>query len=219
MKSLQRGLTMIELLATMVLMSMIMVLMSGALSQVSQVLRVSDAAQAGFLPKWRSERLLGEVVSQWVIDPQRSFEAGLKKLEFVGEPELAKFNSFSLPWVIDGQSGSALLEVQRNADSSTLWLKPWAQVLDTSPRAGSETPALELGKWPVPVVLRYVDELGQEFAQWPPNGVSQTRALPAGLRVRQADGAQPVLLGFSYEGHGDPVERNSLAGFFSGGGQ
>jgi hypothetical protein len=202
---------MVELLATMVLLGMIMVLMSGALSQVSQVLRVSDEAQAGFLPQWRSRRLLSEVVSQWTIDPQRRFAVGLRQRDFVGDEQESRFNSLALPWAM-GQSQSAVLRVQREAEKAALVLAPYPQKIDAITKAGvASQETIEIAYWEVPVVLRYVDASGLEHGQWPPTGLDKYKALPVSLRVRQADGSQSLLLAFGFQGHQDLPNRGGLA--------
>jgi prepilin-type N-terminal cleavage/methylation domain-containing protein len=203
----QKGLTLVELLATMVLMALIMGLMVTAMGQVSQVLRVSNELDAGFLPKWRQSRLFVELIENLALDPKDD-------RAFVGKPEIATFRSFASPFGEPGIAGGLQLELVDDAQQADVALLQLSPVKPAS--FGQVAPErLNLGRFNGRMALRYVDSAYVEHAQWPPFGATDEHVLPSAVIVRDRFGQQEAYLVASYAG---PTMRqgNGLSQIFSG---
>ncbi len=188
----QRGLTLVELLATMVLMALIMSLMATAMGQVSQVLRVSNELDAGFLPKWRQSRMFVELIENMALDPK-------DEKPFVGQPDAVVFRSFASPFGEPGVAQALRLELVEDAqqsDSALLQLSP----VQSTELGRAKPESLNLAKISGRLALRYVDREGFEHPQWPPLGASAEHVLPSAVIVRDRFGQQEAHLAAAYAG-------------------
>lgn len=81
----EAGLTLIELLVTVVILSFTVALMSGAFTQISQILRISSDQSNGFPARWIQSRAIYEMVGNMVIDPTRekAFRGDYQSIEMV----------------------------------------------------------------------------------------------------------------------------------------
>ena len=184
----QRGLTLIELLVTVVILSFTVALMSGAFGQIAQMLRVSTEHSNGFLGRWNQSRALYDMVANMVIDPTL-------EQPFTGRPEQLDMVTLAVPDSPPGAPRAArlLLKPAADADNSTDLL------LDTSAqRSGSA--ALRLTRFPGRLEFRYVDRQGEEHLQWPPFGVTANRPMPSGIVLKDMSDQRVIVRAAAFEG-------------------
>lgn len=200
-RSSQRGLTLIELLITIVILSFTVALMSGAFVQIAQMLRVSSEQNNGFLDRWNQSRALYEMVGNITIDPTLS-------VPFSGSEGHMDMVTLSMP---DGPQGVArqarvsLIVSEEDEDTTEL-------ILD-APAIGAKQPSMLLARIPGKLEFRYVDHKGVDHGQWPPSGVAVYRALPSVVLLRSTDGRRLLVRAAAYEGYLDP-KNNAMAQAF-----
>jgi len=184
----QHGMTLIELLVTVVILGFAVGIMSGAFTQIAQMLRVSTEHSNGFLGRWNQSRALYDMVSNMVIDP------ALEK-PFAGQPMQLDMVTLALP---DGPRGVArrarlrLKSADTDDDSTELWLE--------NPAVADTPSSIGLARFPGRLEFRFVDHKAQEHTQWPPGGTTIYRALPSAILIRQVDGSRLVVRMAAYEG-------------------
>ena len=188
----QRGVTLIELLVTVVILGFVVGLMSGAFNQISQMLRVSSNHNNQFLGRWTQSRALYDLVSNLVIDP------ALEK-PFVGQPntmDAVSLASPNRPW---GLASHVEVKIKRAQSDNVfeVWVQDQGSLPDAKP--------LKVATFRFGIEFVYVDHSGKEFAQWPPSGVGTFRALPSGVLIRETDGQRLLTRMASYEGNLDPA--------------
>lgn len=203
MKQLERQqvLTLIELLVTVVILSFTVALMSGAFGQIAQMLRVSTEHSNGFLGRWNQSRALYDMVANMVIDPT------LEK-PFTGQYQQFDMVTLALP---DGPPGVARparvqLKPATDADNRT-------DLTLQSPTARSDTPPLRLARLPGRLEFRFVDQQGQEYAQWPPDGMADYRPMPSAILLRDTNSQRTIARAAAYEGD-LTVNNNAVAQAF-----
>lgn len=197
----QRGVTLVELLVTVVILSFAVALMSGAFSQIAQMLRVSTEQSNGFLGRWNQSRAMFDMVGNMVIDPT------LEK-PFLGQYDQLDMVTLALP---DGPPGVARparlrLKHANDDDKST-------DLLLENPTAQGAIAATRLTRFAGQLEFRYVDHRGQEQAQWPPTGIATYRPMPSAILIRQIDSHRLVVRAAAYEGNLSP-KNNALAQAF-----
>ena len=104
----QRGLTLIELLVTMVLLGFVVALMSGAFVQIAQMLRISSEHGNGFSGRWTQSRGLQDAVANMLPDPAYD-------IPLVGSSARMTFTTLALPPLADGVARLAKLILKTNA--------------------------------------------------------------------------------------------------------
>lgn len=197
----QHGLTLIELLVTVVILSFTVALMSGAFGQIAQMLRVSTEHSNGFLGRWNQSRALYDMVANMVIDPT------LDK-PFTGQHLQLDMVTLAFP---DGSPGAArparvLLKPTPNTDNSTdLQLE--------GPSDPSSQPVMRLARLPGRLEFRFIDHRGQEHAQWPPSGVSEFRPMPSAVLLIDTNSQRTIVRAAAYEGNLTP-KNNDIAQAF-----
>ncbi|NMM77911.1 hypothetical protein B2J88_36260 [Rhodococcus sp. SRB_17] len=197
----QQGLTLIELLVTVVILSFTVALMSGAFGQIAQMLRVSTEHSNGFLSRWNQSRALYDMVANMVIDPT------LEK-PFTGQYQQLDMVTLALPNGPPGAPRPAHLQLKpaADADNST-------DLILQNPAAQSSTAPLKLARLPGRLEFRFVDHQGQEHAQWPPNGVAEYRPLPSAIVLKDTYSQQAIARAAAYEGSLAP-KNNAIAQAF-----
>lgn len=184
----QQGLTLIELLVTIVILGFTVALMSGAFHQISQILRISSEQSNGFLFRWNNNRALYNIITNMVLDPS------LEK-PFVGSYQRLETTTTSPPDLLPGTPRTVRLRLSPAADSDEvfeLWLDP----LQENPHR----PPMKLASFPHRVEFRFVDHRGVEHQQWPPNGVAEQRPMPNSVILRDIDKQDMVFRVASYPG-------------------
>jgi prepilin-type N-terminal cleavage/methylation domain-containing protein len=197
----QRGLTLIELLVTVVILSFTVALMSGALGQIAQMLRVSTEHSNGFLGRWNQSRALYDMVANMVIDPTL-------ERPFTGQAEQVDMVTLALPDGPPGAARAARLRLKPATDASSS-----TDLLLESPADQSGQPALTLTRFPGWLEFRFIDHQGQEHARWPPSGVAIYRAMPSAVLLKDTESQQLVVRAAAFEGSLSP-KNNSIAQAF-----
>lgn len=188
------GLTLIELLVTVVILSFTVALMSGAFNQISQILRVSSEQSNGFPARWIQSRALYDLVGNMVIDPTR-------EKAFKGDYQSIEAVSLAVPEEQPGIAHAVKLTLKTSKDSeqvSDLLLVPLRTF-------GSEQPQpIKLASFEGRLEFIFVDHLLAEHAQWPPNGMGENRPMPSAILLRATDGKRTVMRLAAYEGNLSP---------------
>jgi general secretion pathway protein J len=185
----QQGLTLIELLVTMVLLSFIVALMSSAFVQISQMLRISSEHGNGFSGRWVQSRALNDIVANMVVDPALP-------VPLTGAPTRVSLTTLSLPPSANGIAQRATLVLRSVNDGATaLQIAP---TLNTTAR--SEGIGFELARFTGRLSFIYLDAQGREHAQWPPLGATQLDKLPTAIGLRDAEKQGSLVQLAHYEG-------------------
>lgn len=200
----QRGLTLIELLVTVVILSFTIALMSGAFSQIAQMLRISSEYSSGFVERWNRSRALYDMVNNMVIDPtlEKPFTGQYQRIEMVtlaspgGPPGVARPAQVTLKAATEIDGGTELLVANPNDDK--------------------RAPPQKLARLPGRLEFRFIDHRGDEHIQWPPSGVAEYRPMPSSIVLRDLDGKTPMYRIATYEGPLSP-KNNALAQAFGAG--
>lgn len=188
----QRGLTLIELLVSMLIMGFVLTLVSQAMYQVSQVTRSAQAVSAALTERWSggwtASPMLANLVAPAEAPEGRAFE---------GEGDrLAGYTTLPL----DGS--------ERGVQAFALELVPEGEGPGTVMRAASVQPDGErsaptpVARFPERAEFAYADAGGQLHARWPSGSVlagRDTADLPQAVAVRsRADGR--ILMWYPFQG-------------------
>ena len=199
-----RGMTLIELLVTVVILGFAVAIMSGAFNQIAQMLRVSTEHSNGFLNRWNQSRALYDMVSNMVIDP------ALEK-PFTGQYQQLDIVTLALPDGPPGVARPARLRLKpANTDDEN------TDLLLINPALNNTSNPTRLTRFPGRVEFRFLDHKGQEHVQWPPNGVATYRALPSAILIRQIDNRRLLIRMATYEGNLNS-KNNNVSQVFGGG--
>lgn len=186
----QRGLTLIELLVTIVILGFTVALMSGAFTQISQMLRVSSEQSNGFLARWNNNRALYNIVTNMVIDP------ALEK-PFIGTYQQMDTTTTSTPDLAPGTPRTIRLRLKLPSDSNDI-TELWLESLNAN------VPSLKLANYPRRLEFRFIDHVGREHQQWPPNGIAEQRPMPNAILLRDIDQQNLVFRAASFPGNLSP---------------
>ena len=201
----QHGLTLIELLVTMVLLGFVVALMSGAFVQIAQMLRISSEYGNGFAGRWVPTRTLQNIVANISQDPNETSP-------LLGAAERVIFSTLALPPNYNGIVQRATLELKRSNYVAGTETQSTLQLLQSNPNAPTDqSKPQELAVFNGRLIFIYLDAQGKEFRQWPPQGTTQTDTLPSAIGLRdEADQGKIVQLAY-YEGE-TTSKRSSGAG-------
>jgi prepilin-type N-terminal cleavage/methylation domain-containing protein len=199
----QRGVTLVELLVSMLILSAVMALVTQAVGQVERIVRVADESQRATAERWGAGWALQSVFANLVAP-----------VEATGAPFSGSADR------IQGYSTTAVLDASDGVRQFELNLRPAADGA-----GGVELQYRELGSSrDVPSAsgvvanftgaaeFSYRNRAGQWFAVWPPAGSATegdvAERLPSAVRVAEAGGralfiTYPVLASGSYQ-RGDP---------------
>lgn len=228
----QRGFTLIELLTTIVILGFVIGVMSGAFSQVAQILRVAAESGSGFQERWLRTRALQELVSNLALSEQEDsrliggadhFEAETlaSPLAEAGAPQRVRLRL--VPVLLpDRRAGTELrLQVLATAGSAgaagTAGAARAAEAADAAYAAyaagapgapdASLAPrheaAIAWTQWPGRLRFGFIDRAGKEFASWPPSE-ERRHELPGEVLLRPDDEDAVLVRSAVFEG---PLER------------
>jgi general secretion pathway protein J len=190
----QTGLTLIELLVTMVLLSFVVILMSGAFVQIAQMLRISSDHGNGFTGRWVQSRVLQDIVANMIIDPVESEP-------FIGTDSRSRLTTLAIPPNQSGIGETATLELIRSpystAEDGTTRLEIIVQAKNDSRNL---TRTFELGVFKGRLLFVYFDAQGNEFQQWPPSNFEKKDTLPSALGIRDQDQKGKILQIANFQG-------------------
>ncbi|WP_027014052.1 type II secretion system protein [Comamonas composti] len=195
----QEGLTLIELLVTIVILSFTIALMSGALSQISQIVRVGADQSNGFLERWNQARSLYDITANMVIDPT------LEK-PFTGRSETITMVTTAPPEMPRGIPQQIRLDLKTTAGDTNLLLTPVGNSLAKEKILARFTEKVE---------FRFLDHLDQQHQIWPPMGMGDSRAMPSAILIRSSSGEQEVFKSAAYEGNWSPPGKSVNDFFFN----
>lgn len=181
-RALQSGLTLIELLVSLVILGFVVTIMSGAFYQVAQVVRVAEKVNGDFQPQWVRLNALTDLVANLAIPAEN-------RQPFTGNSESFEGFSLSLPL---GDWG--------NVQAFTVKMAPTdqgdgSQLIVT----GADNKPVAVAAWNTPMLLEYLAADGSIQSSWPPFGKT-VDLMPSGVIVRAISGEQSVQLVASYTG-------------------
>lgn len=204
----QRGLTLIELLVTMVLLGFIVALMSGAFVQIAQMLRISSEHGNGFSSRWTQSRALQDLVANLAADPELP-----KPLE--GTAARIELTTLSLPPAASGAPQRATLELKTGDYSAEADATTVLQVAGTPVSFGSAAvKPFELARYRGRLVFVFLDATGKESRQWPPLGATQLGKLPSAIGLRDEARQNALVQLAYYEGVTVAKTGGTLSGMF-----
>jgi prepilin-type N-terminal cleavage/methylation domain-containing protein len=192
----QRGMTLIELLVTMVILGFVIATLSGALTQISQMLRISTEQSGGFLGRWSQSRVFQDIIGNMALDPSldQAFQGSASRLELV---------SLSSPDAPAGAPRRMQMTLQPAPDKpgrTQLFIRE-INPADTSQR---NTEPQWLAEYTGRIAFYYVDKQHREHAEWPIRNGQQAQALPSAILLKDSDSQQTVVKAAGYLGPINP---------------
>lgn len=178
----QSGLTLIELLVSLVLLGFVITIMSGAFFQVAKVVNIAENVNGAFQMQWVRINSLKNLVGNLVLPEE-------VQQPFSGNSEGFQAYSLSLPQTEWGsiQKFNAKLQISKDGHTDLLIS------LDDA------TTGIVVASWGVPVKLEYLTVDGTFESMWPPMG-RKADALPRGVAIRANSGEQAIQMVALYEG-------------------
>lgn len=178
----QAGLTLIELLVSLVILGFVVTIMSGAFYQVAQVVRIAENVNGNFQGQWVRLNALRDLVANLALP---------KNIEkpFTGNDTSFEAYTLAMPQGDWGQVTLATATLKSNADGGT----------DLSVSA-ENMPPLIVASWKMPVVLEYQTIQGTMESIWPPMSGKAEDGLPRAVVIRAKSGEQRVQMLAVYDG-------------------
>jgi general secretion pathway protein J len=204
----QQGLTLIELLVTMVLLGFVVALMSGAFVQIAQMLRISSEHSNGFSERWTHSRAMQDIVANLVPDPTQ-------EIPLDGKASNLTLTTLALPPHYSGIAQRARIELKSgayNAGEEATTILHIRAVTDTP--LLQDKPAFEIARYKGRLIFVYLDSLGKEYSQWPPAGTTQVDKLPSAVGLRDESRQNALVHIAHYEGIISSKLNNGLEGMF-----
>jgi general secretion pathway protein J len=192
----QQGLTLIELLVTMVILGFVIATMSGALNQISQMLRISAEQTNGFLGRWTQSRALFDIVANMTLDPTLD-------QPFTGNPNRMDLVSLATPNAPLGQPQRLRLQLDPVKDQAN---QTQLQVSELDADAAASAPQW-LADFQGRIEFRYIDRQQQEHSQWPINNGQQTQKIPSAIVLRDSASQALVVRMVGYMGPVNPTNQ------------
>jgi prepilin-type N-terminal cleavage/methylation domain-containing protein len=192
----QSGMTLIELLVSLVILGFVVTIMAGAFFQVAQVVRIAESVNGQFQQQWVRLHALTDLVANLVIqDSARPFE---------GDSTGFSGYSLSLPQSDWGEIRQFQVKLQSTPQGGS----------ELSVAAESEK-AMVIASWSIPVKLEYLAIDGSSQSMWPPFG-KPINEMPAGVVVRASSGEQMMQMQAAYAGprKAEPDAKNDMGKLF-----
>lgn len=183
--SMQSGMTLIELLVSLVILGFVVTIMSGAFFQVSQVVRIAETVNGQFQPKWVRMHALTDLVGNLVLplNIERPFQGDA--LGFEGY-------SLSLPQSDWGNVQQFRTNLRNREHGG----------MELTVVVGDEKPVV-IASWDISIKLEYLAVDGSSQSMWPPFGKANNE-MPMGVVVRASSGEQLVQMVAPYFGMRKP---------------
>lgn len=177
----QDGLTLIELLVSLVILGFVVVIMSGAFFQVAQVVRIAETVNGQFQSQWIRINSLNDLVGNLVLP------------ENVEKPFQGDSNGF------EAYSLSMPKNDWGNLQQFKTKLSPAKQgKTDLLVIVGDAQPVV-IGTWDMPIQLEYLMLDGTTSSIWPPLG-KVIDDMPRGIIVRATSGDRLLQTIAVYDG-------------------
>lgn len=193
----QRGVTLVELLISMLILGAVMSLVAQAVSQVERIVRVADESQQLLSERWGGGWALQLLFANLVAPREGGAEP------FRGESQ--SLTAYSTASLLDGDGGLRGFELRlRPAQDQALAQLGHTELLyqQRDPAGRAQGDARVVALFPGVARFAYRDQSGRWLAQWPrpgapTDGVTAER-LPSAVRVAELDGdalfiSYPVL--------------------------
>jgi len=182
----QAGLTLIELLVSLVILGFVVTIMSGAFSQMAQVVRIAENVNGNFQGQWVRLNALRDLVANLTLP---------KNIEkpFSGNDTGFEAYTLAMPQGDWGQVTQATATLKPNADGGT----------DLFVSAENVSPLI-VASWKMPVVMEYQTIQGTTESIWPPMSGKAEDVLPRAVVIRAKSGEQRVQMLAVYEGNRKP---------------
>jgi general secretion pathway protein J len=202
----QQGLTLVEMLVSLVILGLVMLLVSETVKQVAQVARAADDTTRGFAERWAAGWSAGGLFANLVLPPETGEQAPFKGSAMHVEGYTARpldagesgMEAFALDLRFSESNARTSLMTQADAGSST-----------------DATGAAAVAQFPGRAEFAFIDHQGQTLTTWP----SMTRTgeaaedLPRAVLIRDAD-TSALLMWFDFPG--DYIRQRASPGLFSG---
>jgi len=180
----EAGLTLIELLVSLVILGFVITVMSGAFFQIGQVVRIAESVNGQFQPRWVHMYALTDVVANLYM-PDR------EEKPFVGDAAGFRAFSLSVPQGDWGQLQPVQVSIVANGVGSDLTV------------AMADEKPIVVASWDAPMEFGYLAVDGSTESMWPPFGHGD-QAMPSGVIVHASDGDQKIELIAPYLGPRKP---------------
>lgn len=182
----QSGMTLIELLVSLVILGFVVTIMSGAFFQVSQVVRIAESVNGQFQPQWVRSHALTDLVGNLVLPPDI-------ERPFKGDSVGFEGYSLSLPQSDWGNVQQFRTKLENRQQGGTNLVVV----------VGDET-SVVIASWDIPITLEYLAMDGSSQSMWPPFG-KDTNEMPVGVVVKASGGEQSVQMVAPYLGMRKPA--------------
>lgn len=200
----QRGLTLVELLVSMVILGFVMLLVSETVKQVAQVARAADDTTRGFSERWASGWSASGLFANLVVPPEAGEQAAFK-----GDP--TRVEGYTAQPLSGSESGMEpfSLELRASDDGRRTELTAPAGTRD-----GSGANAA-VARFPGRAEFAFIDRQGRTQATWPPfTRTGETpEELPRVVLIREAS-TNNVLMWFDFPG--EHIRQRNTPGLFGG---
>ncbi|HLO96370.1 MAG TPA: type II secretion system protein [Burkholderiaceae bacterium] len=176
----QRGLTLMETLVTLVIVSLVAGLVAEGLYQIARAERGLEGVQL--------QSRLSSLHERWVIDALEGLvvRSAEERDRFAGDGQVLTGTSTLLPVPSDTGAEHFVLRLKPMgaADGTALVLELPARKL-----------AVELMRWTMSdLAWAFVDDAGHAQSQWPPEPLWRGQSLPRTIELRGKDGQRALLL-------------------------
>lgn len=194
------GLTLIELLVALVILSFTIALMSTAISQVAQMIRVGAEQSNGFLVRWNNTRAIYDITSNLLIDSNL-------EVPFSGNATIINTTTSSMPEKPRGIPYPIKLELKKNQLESITNLTIYTDLDSNNEK--------HLANFSGRVEFRYIDHTGKENIIWPPDSAGEYRLMPSSILLIDIDQHRHIIKSAKYEGALSPPPKG-MADFLRG---
>jgi len=209
---LNRGFTLIELLVTMVILSFVIAVMSGAFAQVAHIVRIASEGGNSFQSRWVQTRALHDAIGSLVLPDNAD-------APFEGDPKSIRCFTTAAPNKPVGTAQVLELRLDTNGNARTTAMLLTTRDMPSGDgfaefTARVQTPPVpvEWVQWPEPVEFRFIDRAGLEHTTWPPLGKAQD-LLPTAVLVRGREREQTLWRSAVFDGATRKEESNNPFGF------
>lgn len=205
----QRGLTLVELLVSMVILGFVMALVSEAVFQVSQVARAASATTQALGARWASGWSISGLLANLVAPELPAAEPVMQ-----GSPtRLAGYST--LP--VEGIGGIRNFELMMRTDPADPGRTAvmWSGVV--APGSGPAAEPAVVASLPGRTEFAFLRRNGELIGEWPPLTRSERDAedLPRAVLIREAGTGRHLMW---YDCPGEPTRPKPITNFFGSNG-
>ena len=193
----ETGLTLIELLVSLVILGFVVTIMSGVFSQISKIVNIAESVNSGFQQKWLAINPFKEMIANMTIPKEVETPFSGNEEAFEGytlslpEEEWGTLHPFKIQLVFNSQGGSDLVLIE-----------------------GTSKPFI-LNSWEERVKFEYISGNNDGSYIWPPLAKDHDQ-MPGAIAIRGVYGEQQLKLVVPYGGQKSqpPSQQNSTEKLF-----